>query len=308
MTASSRIPATIISGFLGAGKTTLLNHLIQHAEGRRLAVLVNDFGQINVDASTVAEVADGVYSLSNGCICCNMQGELINQLTSIAALEPRVEHLLIECSGAARPYRLVATLGYPKVKEWLRLESVVTVVNPQQLADLDARYVDLARAQLGAADLVVVRQDAVPETGLEAFKAAWLRPDQHLVCADHGKVPPALVLDAERDLLTLDPASAEHGAEHGLGAWSIDVPARLDYAQFKRFIAALPASVVRLKGYVRFADNPEQDFLVNWVHGRADYRAAAQSHAAEPALVVIGWAADISQTELEVRLKACQAA
>ena len=102
-----RIAVTVVSGFLGAGKTTLLNRMVRRAEGSRLAVIVNDFGELNIDAAIVSEVTDAVYSLQNGCICCTVQEDLLAQLSSLAQLQPRLERIVIECSGVSDPQRIV---------------------------------------------------------------------------------------------------------------------------------------------------------------------------------------------------------
>ena len=102
-----RIAVTVVSGFLGAGKTTLLNRMVQRAQGRRLAVIVNDFGELNIDAAIVSEVTDAVVSLQNGCICCTVQEDLLAQLTAMAQMQPRLERIVIECSGVSDPQRIV---------------------------------------------------------------------------------------------------------------------------------------------------------------------------------------------------------
>ena len=133
---AERIAVTVVAGFLGAGKTTLLNRMVRQAGDSRLAVIVNDFGALNIDAALVAEVTDAVYSLQNGCICCTVQEDLLAQLVSLAQFSPRLERIVIECSGVSDPQRIVQTLGYPQLRDLLRLDLVITLVDATRHLEL----------------------------------------------------------------------------------------------------------------------------------------------------------------------------
>ena len=102
---SAALPVTVIGGYLGAGKTTLVNHLLRHAEGRRLAVLVNEFGELPIDADLIEAEGDDLISISGGCVCCSFGSDLTAALLRLAALEPRPDHVVIEASGVAIPGR-----------------------------------------------------------------------------------------------------------------------------------------------------------------------------------------------------------
>src|SRR5678816_1849074 len=97
------VPILLVAGFLGVGKTTVVNHLLAHAQGRRIAAVVNDFGAINIDAELIAGASDGVVSLSNGCICCSLEGDLLRTLAALLRRDPRPEFIVIETSGIADP-------------------------------------------------------------------------------------------------------------------------------------------------------------------------------------------------------------
>ncbi len=101
------VPILLVTGFLGVGKTTVVNHLLAHAEGRRIAAVVNDFGAINIDAELITGASDGVVSLSNGCICCSLQGDLLRTLAALLRRDPRPEFIVIETSGVADPSDIV---------------------------------------------------------------------------------------------------------------------------------------------------------------------------------------------------------
>src|ERR1700726_4109188 len=104
------VPILLVAGFLGAGKTTVVNELLAHADGRRIAAVVNDFGAINIDAELIAGISDGVVSLTNGCICCSLEGDLLRTLAAILRRSPRPDAIMIETSGIADPGDLVHNL------------------------------------------------------------------------------------------------------------------------------------------------------------------------------------------------------
>jgi G3E family GTPase len=129
------VPILLVAGFLGAGKTTVVNHLLAHAEGRRIAAVVNDFGAINIDAELIVGASDGVVSLSNGCICCSLEGDLLRTLATLLRRDPRPEFIVIETSGVADPSDIVRNLMDPIIWKEAPLETVLCVVwSTRQLA------------------------------------------------------------------------------------------------------------------------------------------------------------------------------
>ena len=111
MTAAAPLPVTVVGGYLGAGKTTLVNSLLRQADGRRLAVMVNEFGALPIDASLVEAADDRIVSLTGGCVCCSYGEDLVSSLVMLAALEPRPDHVLLEASGVAFPGAIAGTVG-----------------------------------------------------------------------------------------------------------------------------------------------------------------------------------------------------
>ena len=129
------VPILLVTGFLGAGKTTVVNHLLAHAEGRRIAAVVNDFGAINIDAELIAGASDGVVSLSNGCICCSLEGDLLRTLATLLRRDPRPEFIVIETSGVADPSDIVRNLMDPVIWREAPLETVLCVVDATTTAE-----------------------------------------------------------------------------------------------------------------------------------------------------------------------------
>ena len=158
------VPILLVAGFQGAGKTTVVNQILAHAEGRRIAAVVNDFGAINIDAELIAGASDGVVSLTNGCICCSLQGDLLRTLAGILRRNPRPDCIVIETSGVADPADIVCNLMDPVIWKEAPLETVLCVVDSTTpVAKFDN---SLLRSQLRAADVVA-----------SARPTSWTRPD-----------------------------------------------------------------------------------------------------------------------------------
>ncbi|WP_337055986.1 CobW family GTP-binding protein [Pseudomonas sp. USHLN015] len=248
-----RIAVTVVAGFLGAGKTTLLNRMVRRAGDSRLAVIVNDFGALNIDAALVAEVTDAVYSLQNGCICCTVQEDLLAQLASLAQLSPRLERIVIECSGVSDPQRIVQTLGYPQLRGLLRLDLVITLVDATRHLSLEGEYARLARAQVSAADVLLLnKSDLVDADELARLREAL--PGRALLHVGvQADLPDSLWLDAEppsRVPGVLTPVATE---DHGqlFESWVWEGEGVFDAGRLRAWLAGLPDALFRLKGWVR---------------------------------------------------------
>ncbi|MBW2542520.1 MAG: GTP-binding protein, partial [Deltaproteobacteria bacterium] len=127
--APDRLPVTIVAGYLGAGKTTLINRMLSANPDRKMTVMVNDFGAINIDARLIESRRGGVMQLANGCICCSIQGDLKVQLRELLQTPDRPDHLASETSGASDPARVAAVLQHPGLKEATRIDAIVTLVD-----------------------------------------------------------------------------------------------------------------------------------------------------------------------------------
>lgn len=223
------MPVTVVGGFLGAGKTTLLNHLLRHPEGRRLGVLVNDFGSINVDAELVVGVAGDMVQLDNGCICCSIRDDLVEGIQRVLEGPEPPDHVIIEASGVSDPRSIAATLEQRVPREIAVIDAVVVVVDVDQHLQLGRRERILAGGQVVAADILVLNKiDLVDEAALEPLEAKLRRQSRggRVLRATHGRIAPALVLgvaafdrtrEAEGEPLEVHVHEAGEGHEAGDG-------------------------------------------------------------------------------------------
>ena len=248
------IPLTVIGGYLGAGKTTLVNHLLRHSDGRRIGVIVNDFGSLAIDATLLAASAGGdLVSLPNGCVCCTVGAGLHEALETMAAAERGLDHVVIEVRGVADPTVAAAWGTVPPFEPAgvIVLADATSVV--QRSRD---RYVggEVTR-QLAGADLVVVtKTDACDEVELDAVER-WITatsggaPSIRVV---GGEVPADVILGVGRSSASASRADRGHGA-HSV-SWSWTTEDRVARADLDRFLSSLDSSVVRVKGWVHLDD------------------------------------------------------
>src|SRR5919198_5996857 len=166
---TARVPCTIVTGFLGAGKTTLIRHVMAHANGRRLAVIVNEFGDVGIDGEILkgcgdaACPEDNIVELANGCLCCTVADEFVPALDTILSRQPAVEHIVIETSGLALPKPLVQAFHWPSIRSRVTVDGVVAVVDGAALAEgRVAGDMDALAAQR-AADSALSHDDPIEE-------------------------------------------------------------------------------------------------------------------------------------------------
>ena len=217
------IPLTVLTGFLGAGKTTLLNRILTGDHGLRIAVLVNDFGSINIDADLVVGVeGDGdVISLANGCVCCNVRDDLVTAVTQVMARPEQPEYILLEASGVAEPSGIALTFMGEGLRDHIRLDSIMCVVDAEQVFAVP-EMMELKLRQVAFADMLILNKvDLVTPQEIERI-TAWLDDRFHryrLVEACGGDVPLEILLSVGRfDPSRLDDTSAldDHARRSGL--------------------------------------------------------------------------------------------
>ncbi len=284
---NARIRATVLSGYLGAGKTTIVNHVLSQPHGVRLAVLVNDFGPVNIDASLVRGQGERIVELSNGCICCSIGNDLGEALGAISAWPEPPERLLLEASGVAEPARIAMIVG-----NWpgFELDAVIVAADAETVCErAKDKYVGaLVRSQLRSADLVALTKGDLIGSDRAAQAEAWLRssdPLLRIVHAAQGAVPGEILLGFPRRDQDCggEPASHRHShADFTTSLWRADRP--VDTERLRETLTGRFPSLHRAKGFV--TDGGTGDLvLVQSVGPRCEISKAPAT--AEPGMVLI---------------------
>lgn len=265
------IPVTVVGGYLGAGKTSLVNHVLRSAD-ERIAVLVNDFGSVNIDASLI-ESADGdTITLANGCICCSLSDGYVSALQAISEVDPPPDRLLIEASGVSDP----ATVAAYAYTSQLTLDGVVLLIDMEQIERQlhDAYIGDVIARQIGQADIVVCNKaDLVNENTQHRVTAVIAHhTDAPQISTSNGELALDVLFghDPTQPVVeTSDPASDYHESwEHKFD----DPPTR---AELDAWLSDLGPEVVRVKGFVQVADG--EIMLVQRVGARTEVTMRAES-------------------------------
>ncbi|MDF1791204.1 MAG: GTP-binding protein [Thalassobaculaceae bacterium] len=243
-----RIPITVLSGYLGAGKTTILNHVLAAPHGLRLAVLVNDFGPINVDAGLIGAETATTIELTNGCVCCTIGDDLGAALTAIAEWPQPPDHVLLEASGIAEPGRIARTAGY-----WpgFALDAIIVAADAETIENRarDKFVGTLVRSQLASADIVALtKTDLVDQAALDRT-IGWIAdqaPAATRVAALNGDLPTQIVFGPIRTVPPPEAVTVHSHPHHAAVLWQPGGP--VDRDTLTQVLAALPETVHRAKG------------------------------------------------------------
>lgn len=321
------IPLTILTGFLGAGKTTLLNRLLSGNHGLRVAVLVNDFGSVNVDAELVVGVEDEVISLANGCVCCSIRDDLVEAVERALERPERPEYVVLEASGVADPAGIAATFMDPSFHERIRLDSVITVVDAEQLFAVP-QLMKLKLWQIGCADLLILNKVDLVNREQVAKIRNWLDEHFHryrVIEATRCEVPLEVLLavgrfdarrvssthehDHVRDCKDSDCDDASHHDNHDqqFSTWSFEAKQPLSLDALRAVVSRLPNDIYRCKGVVYAADAPGHRVVLQVVGKRVGLAANREWGATPPRtrIVVIGAAGSIDAEFLQATLASC---
>ena len=310
MTDLAKIPVTVITGFLGAGKTTLIRHLMQNPQGKRLAILVNEFGTLGVDGDILKSCADAncpvenIVELANGCICCTVADDFIPTIEALMALPVRPDHIIIETSGLALPKPLLKAFDWPAIRSRITVDGVVTLadaeavaagrfapdlaaVEAQRLADPSIDHetplAEVFEDQIACADIVLLsKADLAGDAGLAAARAAIERDAPRklpILAMTEGMIDPRLILGLNaraEDDIAARPSHHDGHDDHEHDDFDtvvIDFP---EIADPELLVAAIQKlaneqNILRVKGYVAVTGKPMR-LLVQAVGARVRHQ------------------------------------
>ena len=318
-----KIPVTLIAGFLGAGKTTLLNHILNGEHGRRIGVLVNDFGKINIDSQLISRLEGETISLRNGCVCCSIRDDLVGAIEQLLQLEPRPDALVIETSGVSDPRAAAMTIVMPpRLAAATRLDAIITVIDASELLELDEVNGKLAEDQIAVADITIINKTDLVATGICGQVTEHIKeiaPQSRIFMAIQANVPLELLLGLSlhtepprlMDSQTgEDPAHQYHQhASHVLSyssySWQHDEP--LGFESAYRTFQSLPASVFRCKGILYIREVADKRVILQMTGKRVTLTKGEPWNKATPTsqIVALGAKNKIDAQGLEERFNAC---
>jgi len=319
------IPITILTGFLGAGKTTLMNRILNDTHGLQIAVLVNDFGSINIDAELIVGVEDDMISLANGCVCCQIREDLLETVEELINRPEKVEYILLEASGVADPAGIVATFKSFKYRDLIRLDSITCVIDADQILDHQEyeHLTQLKLRQIGLADMVILNK--VELAGAEKVAQVYRWIDHHfnnirIVETNFCDVPYEILMgvgryDPAQLFLKQDALShvnepeqdSDQNQGHGFRTWSYETDRPMSLEAVSQMAKKLPGGIYRCKGVVFSLEAPERRAVLQVVGRRSDVALYEVWGDDKPLtqIVAIGTPDSIDEAGLTALFEAC---
>ncbi|NDJ19809.1 GTP-binding protein [Myxacorys almedinensis A] len=324
------MPVTIITGFLGSGKTTLLNQILKNRQDLKVAVLVNEFGDINIDSQLLLSLDEDMMELSNGCICCTINDDLVNAVYRVLERDDRVDYLVIETTGVADPLPIILTFVGSDLRDFTRLDSILTVVDAETFTP---EHFDstAAMSQITYGDIIVLNKtDLAPSERVESLEQ-WIRETKaaaRILKSQYGEVPLPLILDVEQFKPEgyvehqLSPSSAHHHdhdhhpdhhhdhdhphsdhlANDGFMSVSFQSDRAFSVKLFQEFLDDLPDTIFRAKGILWFKES-QLKHIFQLSGKRYDIQTDEWTKAPTNQLVLIG--RDLQEDHLRQRLAQC---
>lgn len=276
------LPIVLLTGYLGSGKTTLLNRLLTHAAGKKIAVLVNDFGSINIDANLIDTAVDGVVALQNGCICCSIADGLHAALFKVFQRDQRPDLIIIEASGVSNTGDLAKVIGDEALWRYAALELVIATLDCGNLPSYLPEELRLTHTNLRYADIVLLTKvDNVNKTDVEQARklAETVSPGALIFESETENITLDLILGTQKQpsdtvatgkfVASIEVAEPSMSVEETYHSWNYQSKEPLSKDGFSEILRDLPPHTVRGKGFLYLAEYPDEQFSFQMVGKRA---------------------------------------
>lgn len=319
----AKIPLSLIAGFLGAGKTTLLNRILNGEHGRRIGVLVNDFGEINIDSQLISRVEGETVSLTNGCVCCSIRDDLVSAIEQLLQLEPCPDMIVVETSGVSDPKAAaMAVVMSTRLAAATQLDAIITVIDASEVLELDEVNGKLAEDQIAVADITIINKtDLVTNEAGERVSrfTKEIAPQSRIIKTVRANAPLELILGLSlhtRPSGLTEPELGEvHAHEHhnhgdhthsySSYSWQHDKP--LGFEAAYRTFRSLPVSVFRCKGILHIREVPDRRVILQMTGKRVTLAKGEPWGRTPPVsqVVAIGAKNNMDTEDLDNRFNTC---